>query len=69
MSNESDATSVPPWLNYLREALNTLRGQADQDFSAPSADTDKLYMSIGERDLIEVAHPAPLDRAVKRYFI
>lgn len=66
MSNESDATSIPPWLNYLREALNTLRGQADQDFSAPSADTDKLYMSIGARDLIEVAHPVPLDKTVKR---
>nr|CAH7752923.1 unnamed protein product [Callosobruchus chinensis] len=28
--------------------------------------TDKLYMSIGERDLIEVAHPTPQDSSVKR---
>ncbi|VEN55881.1 unnamed protein product [Callosobruchus maculatus] len=32
----------------------------------PSAETDKLYMSIGERDLIEVAHPTPQDSSVKR---
>lgn len=66
MSSESDRNATPPWMNYLREGLNILSGQAEQDFRAPSADTDKLYMSIGERDLIEVAHPAPLDKSVKR---
>lgn len=66
VSSESDSKTPPPWLNYLKGGLNVLSGQAEQDFSAPSADTDKLYMSIGERDLIEVAHPAPLDKAVKR---
>lgn len=53
-------------MNYLNDGLNILGGQAEQDFRAPSAETDKLYMSIGERDLIEVAHPSPQDKTVKR---
>lgn len=66
VSHENDTKAPPPWLNYLKDGLSILCGQAEQDFSAPNADTDKLYMSIGERDLIEVAHPAPQDKAVKR---
>lgn len=53
---------TPPWLNYLRDGLNILGGQAEQDFRAPSTETDKLYMSIGERELIEVAHPEPQEK-------
>lgn len=66
ISSETDPTISPPWMNYLKDGLNILGGQAEQDFRAPSAETDKLFMSIGERDLIEVAHPSPQDKNVKR---
>lgn len=62
-SSDNDNEITPPWMNYLRDGLNIL----DTDFNAPSAETDKLYMSIGDRDLIEVAHPVPQDKAIKRY--
>lgn len=52
-------------MKYLQEGLNNLTN-SEQDFKAPSADTDKLYMSIGEKDLIEVAHPTPADNSIKR---
>ena len=29
------------------------------EWSRPGADTDKLYMSLGGGDMIEVGHPAP----------
>nr|CAH7752919.1 unnamed protein product [Callosobruchus chinensis] len=63
---DSDPMATPPWMNYLRDGLNTLSAQTESDFRPPSAETDKLYMSIGERDLIEVAHPTPQDSSVKR---
>ncbi|CAH1973016.1 unnamed protein product [Acanthoscelides obtectus] len=63
---DSDPTATPPWMNYLRDGLNTLSAQTEPDFRPPSSETDKLYMSIGERDLIEVAHPTPQDSSVKR---
>nr|CAI5832030.1 unnamed protein product [Callosobruchus analis] len=63
---DNDPMATPPWMNYLRDGLNTLSAQTEPDFRPPSAETDKLYMSIGERDLIEVAHPSPQDSSVKR---
>lgn len=41
------------------------------DLARPSADTDKLYMAINERDLIEVAHPTPDNNNLdpKRYLV
>lgn len=71
-SADQNVSSSPPWLNYLHDGLNILSSQNEPDFKAPSSSTDKLYMSIGERDLIEVAHPMPQDNAIKRlvlYFI
>lgn len=50
-----------PYLNYLREGQAALKSESENDFKRPSLDTDKLYMCIGERDMIEVAHPAPQD--------
>ncbi|XP_063226485.1 uncharacterized protein LOC134533133 isoform X2 [Bacillus rossius redtenbacheri] len=55
-----------PWMKYLQEGQESLRADSEQDFSQPPPETDKLYMSIGNRDLIEVAHPAPLDGAPSR---
>ncbi|XP_076332890.1 uncharacterized protein LOC143237481 isoform X2 [Tachypleus tridentatus] len=45
-----------PWEDYIHHALDTLASQ-EADFSRPSSDTDKLFMSIGGKDVIEVGHP------------
>ena len=37
--------------------------EQDAAFQRPPEDTDKLYMAIGDKDVIEVAHPAPADCA------
>ncbi|XP_066250963.1 uncharacterized protein [Euwallacea similis] len=66
VSSDLDPSVTPPWLKYLREGLRTLSSQKEPDFNPPSSDSDKLYMSIGERDLIEVAHPVPQDNSIKR---
>ncbi|XP_067013192.2 uncharacterized protein [Anabrus simplex] len=55
-----------PWLAYMEDALRVLKSDAEHDFSQPPVDSDKLYMSIGEHDIIEVAHPAPAEGMVKR---
>lgn len=53
---------------YLREGLDILTNQTEHDFKSPPPESDKLYMAIGERDVIEVAHPtAPSDAIYKRY--
>lgn len=63
--NNIDIT--PPWLKYMNEGLNSLAGQTEHvEFKPPPAESDKLYMNIGERDVIEVAHPSPQDNATKR---
>ncbi|XKL59919.1 hypothetical protein PGB90_000935 [Kerria lacca] len=49
------------WLNYLTEGEKLLKFDSGQDFSRPSSESDKLYMCIGERAIIEVAHPVPVD--------
>jgi hypothetical protein len=49
------------WKKYLAEAIETLQADTSEtDFSQPSLDSDKLYMAIGQQDVIEVAHPSPL---------
>ncbi|RZC32047.1 uncharacterized protein BDFB_002262, partial [Asbolus verrucosus] len=65
-SDSGDNGTVSPWVNYLRDGLNILGSQIETDFKPPSSETDKLYMAIGERDLIEVTHPVPQDKTVKR---
>ncbi|KAF7991901.1 hypothetical protein HCN44_010702 [Aphidius gifuensis] len=63
-----DNNSIPPWKNYLKEGYENLENlQSEHDFKQPSIDSDKLYMTIGERDVIEVAHPIePNDTPNKR---
>ncbi|XP_066581858.1 uncharacterized protein [Prorops nasuta] len=59
--NEINGT-LPPWKLYLKDGLNSLSNQPEHDFKAPPEESDKLYMAIGDRDVIEVAHPtAPAD--------
>lgn len=65
-SYEHDNGDTPPWLKYLSEGMKILSSQTEQDFKPPSSETDKLYMSIGEKDLIEVAHPSPQGKSRKR---
>lgn len=66
-SDTGDNGTISPWGKYLKDGLNILSSQIETDFNPPSVDTDKLYMTIGERDLIEVAHPMPQDKTVKRF--
>lgn len=64
---QSENETNPPWQVYLKEGLDILSNQTEHDFKAPPPESDKLYMAIGERDVIEVAHPiAPLDATNKR---
>lgn len=65
---QAEQNSSPPWQTYLTEGLENLRSlQSEHDFSAPPPESDKLYMAIGERDVIEVTHPtAPDDSTNKR---
>ncbi|XP_054161457.1 uncharacterized protein LOC128959513 isoform X4 [Oppia nitens] len=49
------------WEQYLVEGINLLQ-ESYPEFSRPHSQTDKLYMSIGPKDVIEMAHPiAPND--------
>lgn len=50
-----------PWLKYIEQGKKSLKKENNQDFSRPSTHSDKLYMCIGEKAIIEVAHPMPSD--------
>lgn len=50
-----------PWEEYLNDGLLHLKEKIENDFSRPAQNTDKLYMNIGNRDVIEVQHPQPQD--------
>ncbi|XP_063709938.1 uncharacterized protein LOC134838354 isoform X2 [Culicoides brevitarsis] len=56
-SLQEHSDSRKPWELYLDDGLAELREKIENDFSRPAANTDKLYMNIGNRDVIEVAHP------------
>lgn len=65
LQSEAECESTP-YLSYLREGQVPLQSESENDFKRPSVDTDKLYMYIGDRDMIEVAHPAPQDPALAK---
>ena len=44
------------WNTYMDEAIEKLAKEG-VNFSRPPEDTDKLYMSLGGSDVIEVTHP------------
>lgn len=50
-----------PWEAYMKEGLQHLQERTENDFTRPAANTDKLYMNIGNRDVIEVQHPMPTE--------
>uniref|UniRef100_W8AHY6 DED domain-containing protein n=1 Tax=Ceratitis capitata TaxID=7213 RepID=W8AHY6_CERCA len=50
-----------PWDTYQREGLASLMQKTESDFNRPSVNTDKLFMNIGNNEVIEVAHPIAMD--------
>lgn len=50
-----------PWEIYIKEGIINLSNKSDNDFTRPAPNTDKLYMNIGNKDVIEVAHPVSQD--------
>lgn len=67
LKKEAENEAFPPWQTYTKEGLENLINQSEHDFNAPPPESDKLYMAIGERDVIEVSHPtAPQDSINKR---
>ncbi|XP_076341868.1 uncharacterized protein LOC143242390 isoform X1 [Tachypleus tridentatus] len=46
------------WQNYIGEAQQLLLDQ-EMDFSRPPSESDKLFMSVGGDNVIEVSHPQP----------
>ncbi|UXI18615.1 COP9 signalosome complex subunit 5-like [Sarcoptes scabiei] len=51
------STEIPPWELYLSEARKKLQETDNLEFSRPNSASDKLYMSIGPNEMIEMAHP------------
>ncbi|XP_064472327.1 uncharacterized protein LOC135386377 isoform X2 [Ornithodoros turicata] len=49
--------SLRPWDDYIKDGIEALSDQ-ESDFNRPPPETDRLYMSIGGKDVIEVAHPS-----------
>ncbi|XP_012271402.1 uncharacterized protein LOC105694878 isoform X2 [Orussus abietinus] len=67
LKSQAENGTSPPWMTYMKEGSDILRSQSEHDFDSPPLESDKLYMAIGERDVIEVAHPAaPQDSTNKR---
>ncbi|XP_046605740.1 uncharacterized protein LOC124298138 isoform X1 [Neodiprion virginianus] len=57
LKSQADNGTIPPWQTYLKEGIDALSTQSEHAFQPPAPESDKLYMAIGERDVIEVAHP------------
>lgn len=56
---EENCTRKPekaPWERYIHEGQTLLEKQ-EADFNRPPKESDRLYMSIGEENVIEVQHP------------
>ncbi|XP_060070800.1 uncharacterized protein LOC132550724 isoform X3 [Ylistrum balloti] len=45
-----------PWDRYITEGLEILKNQ-EADFNRPPPESDRLYMGIGDDNVIEVQHP------------
>ncbi|KAH9369282.1 hypothetical protein HPB48_012358 [Haemaphysalis longicornis] len=54
----AEQPELRPWERYIEDGVRALADQ-ESDFARPPDTSDRLYMSIGAKDLIEVAHPAP----------
>lgn len=54
-----------PWEKYMEEGLQLLQGQ-EASFTRPPQTTDRLYMNIGDNQVIEVQHPEAPEGLVRR---
>lgn len=54
---DCEVSNEIPWIKHINAAMSHLEG----DFVRPSPESDKLYMCVGEHDIIEVAHPTVPD--------
>ncbi|XP_005176164.1 uncharacterized protein LOC101901668 isoform X3 [Musca domestica] len=50
-----------PWETYMSEGFELLQQKTESDFNRPAANSDKLFMSIGNNEVIEVSHPIGTD--------
>ena len=63
------------WEEHIQEGFDVLQNVQESEFARPPVQTDKLYMSIGTKDVIEMGHPVPpsgvtdQERMVCRSFI
>ncbi|OXA52677.1 hypothetical protein Fcan01_12133 [Folsomia candida] len=58
IASQIQAEGEEEWAQYAEMGLDILNEQ-EADFARPPPMSDKLYMAIGEKDVIEVAHPTP----------
>uniref|UniRef100_T1J663 Winged helix-turn-helix domain-containing protein n=1 Tax=Strigamia maritima TaxID=126957 RepID=T1J663_STRMM len=56
----ADSSNDINWSAYANETIENV-AREEIDFSRPPSNSDKLYMSLGGKDVIEVDHPLPLD--------
>ncbi|XP_069121899.1 uncharacterized protein [Argopecten irradians] len=49
-----------PWEGYITQGLEILKNQ-EADFNRPPPESDRLYMGIGDDNVIEVQHPEAPD--------
>ena len=72
LENSNFNDSEQPWMQHYQEGLKELcnhiqdldtdgLGFIDEGWRRPDAVSDKLYMSMGGGDVIEVGHPTPRD--------
>lgn len=54
-----------PWERYIQEGQELLKGQ-EASYARPAPETDRLYMDIGDKQVIEVQHPEAPDGIVRR---
>lgn len=45
-----------PWERYVAEGLELLKNQ-EADYNRPAKNSDRLYMDVGDNNVIEVQHP------------
>ncbi|XP_061395349.1 uncharacterized protein LOC133330964 [Musca vetustissima] len=50
-----------PWETYMSEGFELLQQKTESDFNRPAANSDKLFMNIGNNEVIEVSHPIGTD--------
>ncbi|XP_067648626.1 uncharacterized protein [Haliotis asinina] len=55
-----------PWEDYIREGQELLMAQ-EANFARPAPSSDRLYINVGEGQVIEVQHPEPTDGVIARH--